>query len=69
MCYVVYMKVNNGAIYHSKSNNKAVRVVRANQAESIAYVKHHKQDIETEVFFSDLVPATTEQVKHYLGKK
>lgn len=62
------MKINNGAIYHSKSNNKAVRVVRANQAESIAYVKHHKQDIESEVLFSDLVSATIKQVKQYLGK-
>ena len=62
------MKINNGAIYHSKSNNKAVRVVRANQSESIAYIKHHKQDIESEVFFSDLIPATKEQVKTYLGK-
>lgn len=62
------MKINNGAIYHSKSNNKAVRVVRANQAESIAYVKHHKQDIESEVFFSDLLPATMKQIKQYLGK-
>ena len=69
MCYVVYMKVNNGAIYHSKSNNKVVRVVRANQAESIAYVKHHKQDIDSEVFFSDLSPATSEQIKSYLAKK
>ena len=62
------MKINNGAIYHSKSNNKAVRVVRANQSDAIAYVKHHNQDIESEVFFSDLIPATKEQVKQYLGK-
>ena len=62
------MKINNGAIYHSKSNNKAVRVVRANQAEAIAHVKHHKQDIESEVFFSDLLPATMKQIKQYLGK-
>lgn len=62
------MKINNGAIYHSKLNNKAVRVVRANQAEAIAYVKHHKQDIESEVFFTDLLPATVKQVKQYLSK-
>ena len=63
------MKIKNGSIYHSKSNNKAVRVVRANQAELIAYVKHHKQtQIETEVFFSDLVTATAMQVKLYLGR-
>jgi hypothetical protein len=63
------MKIKNGSIYHSKSNNKAVRVVRANQEQSIAYVKHHKQtQIETEVFFSDLMPATPMQVKLYLTK-
>ena len=64
------MNIRNGAIYHSKENNKAVRVVRAFQDEQIAYVKHHNQEsIETEVFFSDLVPATKEQVKEYLTKK
>jgi hypothetical protein len=63
------MKIRNGAIYHSKSNNKAVRVVRAHQSEQIAYVKHHKQDnIESEVFFSDLAPATKEQIDQYLGR-
>ena len=68
--YFVYMKIRNGAIYHSTSNNKAVRVVRAHQDEQIAIVKHHEQEhIETEVFFSDLVPATKDQVKSYLGVK
>lgn len=63
------MKIRNGAIYHSKSNNKAVRIVRAYQEDQIAYVKHHKQDnIESEVFFSDLEPATKEQINKYLGK-
>lgn len=63
------MKIKNGSIYHSKSNNKAVRVVRAHQDEQIAYVKHHDQtNIETEVFFSDLTPATKMQVKLYLGR-
>ena len=62
------MKINNGAIYHSQSNNTAVRVVRANQDLSIAYIKHHKQDIESEVLFTDLVTATNKQVKQYLGK-
>ena len=63
------MKIKNGTIYHSISNNKAVRVVRANQSEKIAYVKHHKQtQIETEVFFSDLKPATSTQVKLYLTR-
>jgi hypothetical protein len=62
-------KIRNGSIYHSVSNNKAVRVFRANQSEGIAYIKHHNQEnIESEVFFSDLLPATKEQVKQYLGK-
>ena len=62
------MKVNNGAIYHSESNNKAVRVTRAHQAERIAYVKHHNQDINSEVSFDDLSPATPKQVKDYLSR-
>tara|TARA_A200000159_G_scaffold161209_1_gene182709 strand:- start:1235 stop:1426 length:192 start_codon:yes stop_codon:yes gene_type:complete len=63
------MKIRNGSIYHSKSNNKAVRVIRAHQDEQIAYVKHHEQaNIETEVFFADLQPATKMQVKLYLGR-
>ena len=40
----MYMNIRNGAIYHSKENNKAVRVVRAFQDEQIAYVKHHNQE-------------------------
>ena len=64
-------KIRNGAIYHSKSNNKAVRVKRAHQAEQIAYIKHHGQDhmFESEVPFSDLIPATKEQIQEYLRKK
>ncbi len=64
-------KIRNGAIYNSKTNNKAVRVVRANQAERIAYIKHHSQDhmFDPEVPFSDLTPATKKQVQEYLGKK
>ena len=61
------MKIRNGAIYHSKSNNKAARIVRANQDEQIALIvfQNNEQD---EVFFSDLLPATSDQVKNYLGK-
>tara|TARA_B100000242_G_scaffold291171_1_gene263988 strand:+ start:782 stop:976 length:195 start_codon:yes stop_codon:yes gene_type:complete len=64
------MKIKNGTLYHSKANNKVVRVVRADQSEQIAYIKHHKQghQFESEVFFSDLLPATSEQVKNYLKK-
>ena len=64
------MKIKNGTLYHSKSNNKVVRVVRADQSEQIAYIKHHNQGhrFESEVFFSDLLPATSEQVKNYLKK-
>ena len=63
------MKVNNGGIYYSQSNNKIVRVMRANQNESIAYLKHHGVELyASEVFFSDLQPVTREQVKKYLGK-
>jgi hypothetical protein len=64
---LVYMKIRNGAIYHSKSNNKAARIVRANQDEQIALIVFQNSEQE-EVFFSDLLPATSEQVKNYLGK-
>ena len=62
-------KIRNAAIYYSKSNNKVVRVTRANQDERIAYVKHHNIEIlNHEVFFSDLEPVSGEQVKKYLGR-
>ena len=64
-------KIRNGAIYHSKVNNKAVRVKRAHQAEQIADIKHHGQDhlFESEVPFSDLSAATKEQIQEYLKQK
>ena len=65
--YLVYMKIKNGAIYHSKSHNKAARIVRANQDEGIALIVFQNKEQE-EVFFSDLLPATPEQVQFYLGK-
>ena len=62
-------KIRNAAIYYSRSNNKVVRVVRANQGEQIAYIKHHETELQnSEVFFNDLEPVTGEQVKKYLGK-
>jgi hypothetical protein len=42
--------------------------MRAHQAHKIAYVKHHNQDIDSEVSFNDLSPATPKQVKDYLGR-
>ena len=69
------MKINNGGLYYSKSNNLVVRVVRAIQAESIAYIKCHNRTVnafglsfESEVAFSDLEIATKESVLKYLGK-
>lgn len=62
-------KIRNSAIYYSRSNNKVVRVTRANQQEKIAYVKHHNIELANEeVFFGDLEPVTGEQVKKYLGR-
>jgi hypothetical protein len=62
-------KIRNASIYFSKSNNKIVRVTRANQQEKIAYVKHHNTELANEeVFFGDLEPVTGEQVKKYLGR-
>jgi hypothetical protein len=62
-------KIRNAAIYYSKSNNKVVRVTRANQQEKIAYVKHHGIELANEeVFFNDLEPVSGEQVKKYLGR-
>jgi len=69
------MRVNNGALYYSKSNNLVVRVIRAIQAEAIAYIKCHDRTVnalglpfESEVAFSDLEIATRESVLKYLGK-
>jgi len=63
------IKIRNSAIYYSRSNNKIVRVTRANQQEKIAFVKHHGIELANdEVFFSDLESVTGEQVKKYLGR-
>ena len=54
-------KIRNGTIYYSISNNKIVRVIRANQQEEIAYIKHHDIELQnSEVFFSDLKPVEKE---------
>ena len=59
-----------GSLYHSKANNKVVRLVELNQKLRIATIKHHKQDhlFESEVFLSDLIKATGEQVKAYFAR-
>ena len=69
------MKIRNGSLYYSKSNNLVVRVVRAIQGEAIAYVKCHERTVnafglpfESEVAFSDLEIATKQSVLNYLGK-
>ena len=62
-----------GGIYHSKVNNKAVRLVALDRIEGglrVATIKHHKQDhlFESEVYLSDLSKATSEQVSDYFKK-
>ena len=63
------MKITNGKLYFSKSNACVVRVLRADQTQKVATLKHHASEmVESEVLFKDLTPATSEQVKVYLGK-
>tara|TARA_Y100000004_G_scaffold175138_1_gene214462 strand:- start:823 stop:1038 length:216 start_codon:yes stop_codon:yes gene_type:complete len=62
-----------GGIYHSKVNNKAVRLVALDRIEGglrVATIKHHKQDhlFESEVYLSDLSKATAEQVASYFSR-
>ena len=62
-----------GGIYHSKVNNKAVRLVALDRIEGglrVATIKHHNQDhlFESEVYISDLSKATSEQVSDYFKK-
>ena len=63
------MRINNGGIYYSESNNLIVRVIRAHQDEKIAYIKCHERTnkFESEVPFSDLQKATKKSVLKYLG--
>jgi hypothetical protein len=62
-----------GSLYHSRVNNKVVRLVALNRIEGglkVATIKHHKQDhlFESEVYVSDLSKATAEQVKAYFKR-
>jgi|TARA_B100000497_G_C7611080_1_gene366978 hypothetical protein len=62
-----------GSLYHSRVNNKAVRLVALNRIEGglkVATIKNHKQDhlFESEVYASDLSKATAEQVKAYFKR-
>ena len=62
-----------GGIYHSKVNNKAVRLVALDRIKGglrVATIKHHKQDhlFESEVYLSDLSKATAEQVASYFSR-
>ena len=62
-----------GGIYHSKVNNKAVRLVALDRIKGglrVATIKHHKQDhlFESEVYLSDLSKATSEQVASYFSR-
>ena len=59
-----------GTLYHSKQNNKCVRLVELHIKERICVIKHHAQDhlFESEVFFTDLEVATADQVKAYLQR-
>lgn len=62
-----------GSLYHSRANNKVVRLVALNRIEGglqVATIKHHKQDhlFESEVYISDLIKATADQVKAYFKR-
>jgi hypothetical protein len=60
--------IKNGQLHFSKINQCVVRVVRADQAQKVALVKHHGAKlIADDVLFSDLTCATSEQVKTYLS--
>jgi len=62
-----------GSLYHSRVNNKVVRLVALDRIErglQVATIKHHKQDhlFESEVYISDLIKATADQVKAYFKR-
>lgn len=62
-----------GGIYHSRINNKAVRLVALDRIQGglrVATIKHHNQDhlFESEVYISDLSKATSEQVASYFKR-
>ena len=60
-----------GTLYHSKQNNKVVRLIELHRKERICVIKHHAQDhlFQPEVFFTDLEVATGDQVKAYFKSK
>lgn len=71
------MKIENGlkigSLYHSRANNKVVRLVSIDRIERglrVATIKHHNQDhlFESEVYISDLIKATADQVKAYFKR-
>lgn len=62
-----------GSLYHSRVNNKVVRLVALDRIAGglkVATIKHHNQDhlFESEVYVSDLSKATADQVKSYFQK-
>ena len=59
-----------GTLYHSKQNNKVVRLVQLHKQDRICVIKHHEQDhlFQPEVFFMDLTKATSDQVKAYFQR-
>ncbi len=79
MVYLVLMRFEEGninslkvgSLYHSKENNKVVRLIELHKKERICVIKHHTQDhlFQPEVFFRDLSVATSDQVKDYFKSK
>ena len=59
-----------GTLYHSKQNNKVVRLIELHKQARICIIKHHEQDhlFQPEVFFMDLEVATSEQVSEYFQR-
>lgn len=55
-----------GSLYFSKSLGKVVRVTELSNRMRLALVKHHNE--AEEVYLSDLVKASNEQVKEYFTR-
>jgi len=55
-----------GSLYFSKSKSLVVRVTEISNKMRVALVKHHDQS--DELYLSDLVKATGEQVKEYFAR-
>jgi hypothetical protein len=62
--------LKEGTLYHSKQNNKVVRLVELHKQARICIIKHHAQDhlFQPEVFFKDLTKATSDQVEAYFQR-